>query len=74
MAGTGWLSSRWPLIGETMDIKQLSEFCKTAIPFLGMTFAAMQIYFDAPNDRKVYIKQGITFVSFALLACLRAWS
>jgi hypothetical protein len=57
-----------------MDIKQLSEICKTAIPFLGMTFAAVQIYFDAPKDRKVYVKQGFTFIFFAVLACLRAWS
>jgi hypothetical protein len=57
-----------------MDIKQLSEFCKTAIPFLGMTFAAVQIYFDAPKDRKVYVKQGFTFIFFAVLACIRVWS
>jgi hypothetical protein len=61
------------LIGEAMDIKQLSEFCKTAIPFLGMTFAAMQIYFDAPKDRKVYVKQGFTFICFAVLAYIRVW-
>jgi hypothetical protein len=61
-----------------VDIKQLSEFCKTAIPFLGMTLTALQIYFDAPKevlkDRWVYVKHGFTFIFFAVLACLRVWS
>jgi len=61
-----------------MDSKQLSEFSKTAIPFLGMILSALKIYVDAPkeilNDRWAYVKHGFTFIFFAVLACLQVWS
>ena len=48
-----------------MDLlKQLSEYCKTALPFLGMIYAAIVIYYDAPKDRSVFIKQGISLVLY----------
>jgi len=61
-----------------MDIKQVSEVFKTAIPFLGMTLTALKIYVDAPkealNDRWAYLKHSFTFIFFAVWACLQVWS
>jgi hypothetical protein len=52
-------------------LAQISDYCRTAIPFLGMFYAAMLIYFDSPKDRWVWLKQGVTFVFFAATAYFR---
>ncbi|WP_431014754.1 hypothetical protein [Bradyrhizobium pachyrhizi] len=54
-------------------IKQLPEWCKTALPFLAMTYAAMLIYYDAPKDRTVYVKQGIAIMFYAIWAYMRVF-
>lgn len=53
--------------------EQISEACKTAIPFLAMIYAAMLIYFDAPKDRSVYYKQGISIILYAVWAYMRVF-
>ena len=54
-------------------LEQITEACKTAIPFLGMIYAAVLIYIDAPKDRSVYYKQGISFVLYAVWAYMRVF-
>ena len=44
---------------------QLSEYCKTALPFLAMFYAGLPIYYDGPKDRAVYYKQGIAVLFYA---------
>ncbi|RXH41077.1 hypothetical protein [Bradyrhizobium zhanjiangense] len=48
--------------------KQLSAYARIALPFLGIIYAAMLIYYDAPKDRSVYVKQAISIIIYAAMA------
>lgn len=48
--------------------KQLSGYAKMAVPFLAIIYAGMLMYFDGPEDRSVYYKQGIAIMFYAIMA------
>ena len=54
-------------------LAQISSVCNTALPFLGMFYAAMLIYYDGRKDRSVWLKQGVSFIFFAALAYFRVF-
>ena len=50
-----------------MNLQQLSSYCQTALPILGMVYTAMLIY-EARFDRWKLLKQGFSFALFAAMA------